>query len=1026
MYDSYRIASINASSSSTTISSTSSIRQVPHPRQLLDTAASQFEFGSTPSSDLPKAKKSSESFKFPPAIGLDNSDKNVDGTNVVCDELPTSSTGGESLKRNTRDNGIQSGKPADGEARKFLAVANPESRIGRSNSMLQRQGSARQKPQPLLMSDSMGPPVVSLNNRTRRQSHFPSSKSSTAISRAPRKSVGPGILLSSSDGNAIRNGVPSLRAAPTLTCDAPQQNYMQDLTNGFAKSDLHREETGEIRFVTTARNAKAKSMQPSPRLVHDYMSMPSFTTDQVWNPSMAGARSPGKSVDRGTTTPSSGKRLSVMPGHATGLGARTISPTDARRIKRMSMMPNPPPLPHTPPTPQREGSRSGVRSVAQSPSLIPRKSVTPSSNRTTPDVNRKSYSSGISISSNTSYNSLRTSNGSLRIPQSSSLSRLPTVKNRNENGSTGPAEEVPPVPAIPKAYESPKYEFDMPFYIARKSSLPFDSRSINSTSTADFVSVQSFDKESMKAEKDERQQRGPTINIDAQTDNKTTNGSNTNRILQPLRLPPINLLPLSTPTTDKIAALHDDASIDLSGMITPPPRRGATKTPSTPMTASKASFFSRQYQAGDPRPVLYQARSSSSHYALRSEGSSNRAPSSSGSSARVALESRIGRKAASPYVSSSLPKTSGDFSSLRDKSVGDRNTISIASDVKTTKLTGPRAPKPTKITKAETVSQPPSPLENETASFGASLRRTLSLTRRRSSSKAQVEAERDSEYPPQPPKHNNMPPPKLPTSATWHGPWLSNASITQKPSYLHSRRKGPKNEDTTKHDQPKSVMLSADVKSRDPELPDEYTLGQASSRPVGFTQATTSRKVTPSGSMGLLKVKGIDTRLDRDDLVAEEEMRKMALRRKDTESAAKELDELRRRAVPKDRVSPAQALRAARLNIFERGEIIDFKDVYFCGTLTANKFIGDLEADTANFGYDDERGDYNIVTGDHLAYRYEVIDILGKGSFGQVVRCVDHKTGGLAAIKIIRNKKRFHQQALVEVNILQKLREWVS
>jgi hypothetical protein len=43
-----------------------------------------------------------------------------------------------------------------------------------------------------------------------------------------------------------------------------------------------------------------------------------------------------------------------------------------------------------------------------------------------------------------------------------------------------------------------------------------------------------------------------------------------------------------------------------------------------------------------------------------------------------------------------------------------------------------------------------------------------------------------------------------------------------------------------------------------------------------------------------------------------------------------------------------------------------------------------------------------------------------------VVRCVDHKTGGLVALKIIRNKKRFHQQALVEVNILQKLREWVK
>jgi dual specificity tyrosine-phosphorylation-regulated kinase 2/3/4 len=116
----------------------------------------------------------------------------------------------------------------------------------------------------------------------------------------------------------------------------------------------------------------------------------------------------------------------------------------------------------------------------------------------------------------------------------------------------------------------------------------------------------------------------------------------------------------------------------------------------------------------------------------------------------------------------------------------------------------------------------------------------------------------------------------------------------------------------------------------------------------------------------------------------------------------------------------------ASLNIFERGEIIDFKDIYFCGTQKAKKHVGDLKSQSANFGYDDDRGDYQIVIGDHLAYRYEVVDVLGKGSFGQVVRCVDHKTGGLVAVKIIRNKKRFHQQALVEVNILQKLREWVS
>ena len=76
-------------------------------------------------------------------------------------------------------------------------------------------------------------------------------------------------------------------------------------------------------------------------------------------------------------------------------------------------------------------------------------------------------------------------------------------------------------------------------------------------------------------------------------------------------------------------------------------------------------------------------------------------------------------------------------------------------------------------------------------------------------------------------------------------------------------------------------------------------------------------------------------------------------------------------------------------------------------------------------GYDDERGDYNVVDHDQLAYRYEVLGILGKGSFGQVLKCSDHKHKVLRAVKMIRNKRRFHQQALVEVKILEHLRDKV-
>lgn len=103
-------------------------------------------------------------------------------------------------------------------------------------------------------------------------------------------------------------------------------------------------------------------------------------------------------------------------------------------------------------------------------------------------------------------------------------------------------------------------------------------------------------------------------------------------------------------------------------------------------------------------------------------------------------------------------------------------------------------------------------------------------------------------------------------------------------------------------------------------------------------------------------------------------------------------------------------------------EIHDYPSIYFVGPHATGK--GGNLLDPLNFGFDDDRGDYKIVMQDHLGYRYEIMDVLGRGSFGQVVKCFDHKTSNMVAIKLIRNKKRFHAQAITEVNILKKLVEW--
>lgn len=358
---------------------------------------------------------------------------------------------------------------------------------------------------------------------------------------------------------------------------------------------------------------------------------------------------------------------------------------------------------------------------------------------------------------------------------------------------------------------------------------------------------------------------------------------------------------------------------------------------------------------------------------------------------------------------------------MKLKATTDRQSSNVGAEVRSSRLTGPRAQMMSKVSKTDLAEPSGASTDTEATSFGSTLRRKLSLTRRRSNSKA------ESEHPPPPPDHEIMPPPKLPASATLTNFSQQPTNTAQRPTYLHSRRKSAAADALIRHD--RNTVDTNGLKRNKDQTINGLTEGQnaiTSSRTVSSSIPSGPRLYSLNNNRAPAKLQTIDTALDRDDETAEEEMKRLASKKRVTETAARELDELRRRAIPKDGVTPAQALRAARLNLFERGEVVDYKEIYFCGTQSAQKFEGNAEAVSTNFGYDDERGDYNIVLGDHLAYRYEVIDILGKGSFGQVVRCIDHKTGGLVAIKIIRNKKRFHQQALVEVNILQKLREWVS
>lgn len=893
----------------------------------------------------------------------------------------------------------------------------------RSGSIIRRPSISNRQLSVTSRLSSSGPvdaPTAPVAMRERRSSHYPP-VSSDNIGKPPRKSTGPGVI-----GDADVATRSHQRRRPSLLADRGSgDSFFRDSMDGLSSIG-----SDATRTLNTTRAAKARSVQPPSRT--SLAPNDAFTPEQKRLSSSA-PKSP-RGSGRGTAASSSGKRASMMPGshnssHATGLGARTISPTDARRMRRLSTMPQSQSLNEIINVPPPPPLSFETRAESRSPSMIPRKtSVTPSSARTTPDPNRKSYSSGLSVGSNQSCNTVRTSTGSLqpRLPQSLSTSRLPAPK-LSSGQNLLPAEgedDVPPVPAIPKLYESSRDAGPAEHYSAdnRKSALGAAEASNIHTSVSGDISMLVLP-EPTKVQRDPSARKSsyaPSTNISG---DKSGTGSQFRKQLQPLGLPPLNLGPLNLPASrNNVTASRGLGSSQRD--MSPPPSRQLAKTPSTPLTASKSTFFSKSRH--DEILELPSLRSSTSAHHIRTLTPTP--PGASSSDSSLDLGDSEKKSSISPFLSSSAPKTGlFEHSYLHGSKAGtDHETSNGASQEHRNhqKPAGPRAPNVVKPMTTSAPSEATVPEQPQTPSSMSSLRRKLSMTwNKRASSKGSINVQSDAteKTGSQQMQLDSMPPPRIPISSTVNN--LSNIkqkspSPTAKLSggYLESRRR--KSSAASLTNAPSHERTKSDNWKKG--LNDSITM--SSREPGKMTRLLKTR----ASSSAMRNLGSNIMELDKDDLAAEEEMRKMGSRRKETEIAAKALDALIKRATPKERVGPHEAIRIASLNIYERGEIVDYPDIYFCGTQHARKVTGDLQTDAPNFGYDDERGDYTIVTGDHLAYRYEVVDILGKGSFGQVVRCIDHKLGALIAVKIIRNKKRFHQQGIVEVNILQKLREWVS
>lgn len=121
-------------------------------------------------------------------------------------------------------------------------------------------------------------------------------------------------------------------------------------------------------------------------------------------------------------------------------------------------------------------------------------------------------------------------------------------------------------------------------------------------------------------------------------------------------------------------------------------------------------------------------------------------------------------------------------------------------------------------------------------------------------------------------------------------------------------------------------------------------------------------------------------------------------------------------------ISPEETIKkfGNHLNIYELAEINNYQDIYFLGHPEAK--IRPNSTGISNYGYDDKLHHYKIKIGDQIAYRFEIRSVIGKGAFGQVLRCIDHKTGQFIALKMIVNTPVMNEQGQIEASILQFLK----
>lgn len=98
---------------------------------------------------------------------------------------------------------------------------------------------------------------------------------------------------------------------------------------------------------------------------------------------------------------------------------------------------------------------------------------------------------------------------------------------------------------------------------------------------------------------------------------------------------------------------------------------------------------------------------------------------------------------------------------------------------------------------------------------------------------------------------------------------------------------------------------------------------------------------------------------------------------------------------------------------FELQEIEQLNEIFYLGN----------RKEVNKSKIDDKDGNLIFVPGDHLLYRFEILELLGSGTFGTVVKCIDHEKSEQVAVKILKNESIILESGKNEIKLLDLLQK---